>query len=215
MESFIVNKENAIKYSFGHIAGKIINKSHLIINNKEHRICEIEFYVYCKKHLDNYVHKTDDQLNYGFFYFHRYKNGTYKEGTYKGVDITLGNGKNMYYGILIRSIMRINDSHFIEGPCRCMNYILEQFNCDKVIYFVNDKYFNSFRVTDNKNPMYICDALDLRHETLHRSPRIGLSDKYPEYQHKEYRYAIYINLIKKKNGLTAEYYNRKAKAPRR
>ena len=35
-------------------------------------------------------------------YFHKFKNGSYKEGTFKGMDISLGNSdKNIYFGILI------------------------------------------------------------------------------------------------------------------
>lgn len=49
---------------------------------------------------------------------------SFKCGTYKGMDITFGN-KNIYGGILIRSIMDLNDGKYIEGPCNSVSKLLE------------------------------------------------------------------------------------------
>jgi hypothetical protein len=49
---------------------------------------------------------------------------SFKCGTYKGMDITFGN-QDIYGGILIRSIMDLNDSKYIEGPCNSVSKLLE------------------------------------------------------------------------------------------
>jgi hypothetical protein len=59
--------------------------------------------------MDEYTHCNDDQLKYGYWYFHKFPNGSYKGGTFKGLDITLGNNKDKYCGILIRSIYDIEN----------------------------------------------------------------------------------------------------------
>src|SRR5579883_2225689 len=99
----MINNELINKLDFDTIAEKILNSYELIIKGIKYRICEIEFYCRCKDHDDKYTHCTPDQQKYEKFYFHKYHNGTYKSGTYKGMDITFGN-KDMYFGILIRSI---------------------------------------------------------------------------------------------------------------
>ena len=49
---------------------------------------------------------------------------SFKCGTYKGMDITFGN-KNIFGGILIRSIMDLNDGSYIEGPCNSVSKLLQ------------------------------------------------------------------------------------------
>src|SRR5690242_4786735 len=72
------------------LAKSILMKYVLVVNDKEYRIAEIEFYVNNTNHNDSYTHGDKNQKTYGKWYFHRYKNGTYKSGTYKGLDLTLG-----------------------------------------------------------------------------------------------------------------------------
>lgn len=75
---------------FNDLSYKILNQSCLIVNGKVFRICEIEMYLHSESHPDEYVHCNPEQKSFGKFYFHKYATGTYKSGTWKGMDIVLG-----------------------------------------------------------------------------------------------------------------------------
>jgi 3-methyladenine DNA glycosylase Mpg len=171
--------------------------NNIIINSNEtkFRLCEIEFYYYNETHKDEYVHKSPDQKQYGKFYFHKFHNGTYKSGTFKGLDIVLGSNET-YFGVLIRSIKNIDTGEFIEGSCNVANKLLSCFNVQTVKELFEKHYLNiqQISITDDKLKLEKT-ALDL--EPVYCGPRIGLSDKYPEFKDKKYRYAIFIDKIKK------------------
>ena len=178
--------------NFNLISDIILNKIVLVTNETKYRICEIEMYLQNEDHKDLYVHCNPDQKNYGTFYFHKYNNGTYKSGTWKGLDIVLGD-KNKYFGILIRSIMNLDTEQFIEGPCRCVNTILHEFSCETVAdFFANKKT----QITLDDCELYL-EKSNLEPKDIYIGTRIGLSNKYPEYKNKMYRYVIYQNKIKK------------------
>lgn len=192
MYTFIEKEITVDAKSFDKIANKMLNNTVLVINGKKFRICEIEFYLHTEDHEDEYVHKNKDQLKYGKWYFHQYKNGTYKSGTYKGMDLALGEDST-YCGILIRSIYDMKNKELIEGPCRSVNKILEEYDCKNVIDFTNGKVFD---VLDNKHDFVL---KNYEHEdiTIYKGKRVGLSAKYEEYQNRPYRYLIMKDKIKK------------------
>lgn len=188
--------QNLTENDFNNIAEQILNKMTLIVKNKIFRICEIEMYLRTSTHPDLYVHSNKDQQNFGKFYFHKYANGTYKSGTWKGIDIVLGNS-DKYFGILIRSIMEIETNTFIEGPCRCVNKILEQFGFDNCADFFNSRINNLEQISLDDPELKLVLANNLEQKDIYVGTRIGLSDKYSEYQLKLYRFVIYENKIKK------------------
>lgn len=177
----------------------MLNKSILQVNNKNFRIIEIEFYVNSKEHNDEYTHGSDEQHTYGFWYFHKYKNGTYKSGTYKGLDLTLGN-KDTSYGILIRSIQDLSTNEITEGCCKCVNLMLSSYNVDTISEFTNNKEMSCIDNTRN----FIIKDFDLEKYKIYDGKRVGLSDKYPDYRDKPYRFAIMIHKLKKH----AKYFNK-------
>jgi 3-methyladenine DNA glycosylase Mpg len=177
------------------IAEAIFMKYVLIVENKEFRICEIEFYVKNNNHDNKYTHSDSLQKTFGKWYFHRYPNGSYKSGTWKGIDLTLGNN-NTFFGVLIRSIYDSDVDEMIEGPCKVVNLIL-QLSCDKndvKEYMENKKSPLSARSIKN---FYLKRKQNLSIETIYKGPRIGLSDKYPEWKTINYRFIIKKNYIKK------------------
>lgn len=182
--------------NFDEIADVILNRSILIAKDKTFRICEIEFYYCGKNHMDTYTHCSDEQKMKCKFYFHRLKNGTYKSGTYKCLDMTLSPDNETYFGILIRSLYDYDDKKFIEGPCNSVNEILKQFSCHDVKEFVNGKVL-PLDIYDEKYEFYLADTENMKHEQIYQGSRIGLSDKYPDFQLKPYRYATKIENIKK------------------
>jgi len=195
METFIKKRKKVLSKRFDLIADKLLNETILCTSENKYRICEIEFYFHHPKHQDDYTHQAPEQLNYGTWYFHKFGNHvTFKEGTWKGMDLTLGRKDNVYCGILIRSIKNLDDKTFIEGPSKCVDAILKDCNCSKVKDFVNEEKMN---VLANKRSLILKDEKLIK-KKISKGIRIGLSDKYPHYQKKHYRFAIDTGLLKKK-----------------
>ena len=68
-------------------------------------------------------------MNNGKWYMHRMtaKNPmSFKGGSYKGMDLTFGDNKNSYGGILIRSILDLKTNEYIEGPCNTLDAFLKR-----------------------------------------------------------------------------------------
>lgn len=188
--------QNYTHNDFEAIADIILNKLILRAGNKRFRICEIEMYLKNQDHPDKYVHSNPDQKSYGKFYFHKYWNGAFKSGTWKGMDIVLGN-EDKYFGVLIRSMEDLDTNEFIEGPCRSVNKILEQFNCKDIVELFEKEFIGISQIEMNNNKINLMADDTLEKCDIYKGPRIGLSDKYPDYQNLLYRYAIHINKIKK------------------
>lgn len=174
---------------FTKYAKKLLNKKILVVKDIEYRICEIEMY-YCNDiHPDKYTHCDEMQMEFGEFYPHRFKNGTYKAGTYKCLDIAYGDKETKtYYGILIRSIQRIDTKEFFTGPCVCVRELLSKYDMNEFAEFI-EKY--------DINKEFKLKKKEMTKEKIYIGPRVGLGDKYPDYKEKNYRYATNIKLIKK------------------
>jgi|SRR5579872_4337667 len=176
------------------IAETLLMKYVLVVGDKEFRICEIEFYINNDHHNDAYTHGDIYQKTYGKWYFHRYPNGSYKSGTYKGVDLTLGDD-NTYFGVLIRSIYDLATDEMIDGPCKTVNKILELNNATDVKEYMTGRR-SPLSVRSTKN-FHLKRKSNLPHEIIYKGPRIGLSDKYPDWKNVNYRFLIKKSLIKK------------------
>lgn len=176
------------------LAKSLLMKYVLVVNNKEYRLGEIEFYVNNLTHKDTYTHGDPNQKTYGKWYFHKYPNGSYKSGTYKGVDLTLGDPET-YFGVLIRSIYDTETDEMIEGPCKTVNKILESYgNSDVNEYMKTRNDPLSARSTKN---FHLKRKTNLGEEQIYKGPRIGLSDKYPAWKNIHYRFLIKKDYIKK------------------
>lgn len=177
------------------LAQALLTKYVIVVGTKEFRICEIEFYVRNENHNDEYTHGDAHQKTYGKWYFHRYPNGSYKSGTYKGVDLTLGNA-NTYFGILIRSMYDEETDEMIEGPCKIVNKILELNSVESgdVKGYMEGR-LSPLNARSTKN--FYIKRRNLESETIYKGPRIGLSDKYPEWKNVNYRFVIKKDYIKK------------------
>jgi hypothetical protein len=180
------------------IAEKYLS-SYLVINGTYYQICELEYYHHSAGHPDIFTHCDKEQSENETFYFHRMHGKGFKEGTYKGMDITFGND-NEYGGLLVRSIRKINiedksendnksekDGAIIEGPCLVVQEILKAFNYDRVTDFY--KYYSGINkklnVHDNKSGLWIShEQLEGKKKKnkkkevkFHYSPRVGLKLK--------------------------------------
>ena len=180
---------------FMHIAKTLFNYTCLRMLDGTYRLVEIEFYLRSDMHPDPYVHANPEQLLSYKYYFHRHSNGTYKSGTYKGMDLTFGDADSeTYFGILIRAIMDTSTGQVIEGPCNVVNHILGIYCADSIADMTDGEAMSIKRnVWD-----CILEPTDLFERTdICVGPRIGLSAKYLEYQNRPYRFVLDKNLVKK------------------
>jgi len=167
------------------IADVILNERKLLINGKLHDICEIEVYMHHDEHSDPYVHCHPEQSTQGNFYFHRASlkvGAKYKSGTFKGVDLTYG-FENIYAGILIRSI-KDSEGKLITGPCNVVTYILQCYEVNSIDELTNGEQMS---FSSNGRDLLLVKT-DKEDNTLYKGPRIGLSDKYPEWRDIKYRF---------------------------
>lgn len=164
----------------------MLNHTILMVAGCMHRICEVEFYLHSPQHPDQYVHGHTDQTHAGIWYFHRHNNRTYRNGTFKGLDLALGS-KGIHAAILIWSILDITRNIFIEGPCKVVNYILALYQTASIFDFTNNQSLNAFQ---NDKGLVLVEGTPTKIEPLLYGPRIGLSDKYPAYRDRKYRFVI-------------------------
>lgn len=191
-----VTKDISTHTNFLTISDILMNKSVLVVKNKMFRLCEIEFYYRNNEHNDEYVHGMPEQKKFEGFYFHK-KGQSYKSGTFKGLDITFGND-DTYFGVLIRSMLEIDTDNFIEGPCKCVNRILELYGVDNVKNFmINNNFTEQLGIYDVDNGIYLKEEDTLVPESVYGGMRVGLSNKYPDYLMRNYRHAIFIKRIRK------------------
>lgn len=184
------------------IADRLLNDCYLKINKKKYRLVEIEFYLKCKSHDDPYTHCDFDQLLMHTFYFNKFKTGTYKSGTFKGLDLTYGDTEEKaYFGILIRTIENMNTKEIVEGPCNVVNRILQEYDLSNIMDFTNGENLNIF--LNNKNFVLVISN-KLSQRKIFAGPRIGLSAKYPTFQNRLYRFVAGENKIKKKKTTLIE-----------
>ncbi len=179
---------------FDLLAMEILNRHHFRIRKSLYEITEIEFYIYDDEHPDANSHATLMQKTLLQMAFHTH-GSSFKEGSYKGVDISLGH-KKRFGGILIRGLKSLKDQRIIDGPSKVVDEILLQFKETKVRNLVlkidgeiggRDFEFLSSNET---------------HQHLFKCPRVGLSlkknpDKKIPYLLKNYRYLKYPHLSKK------------------
>lgn len=186
LESKIYKDCATIQDKFKLFATYLLKQFKMKIGENVCSLEEVEIYYNSKDHKDDYTHKNKDQLTNAMWYFHQYPNGTYKSGTYKGLDITFGNGKDIYGGVLIRSIENTTTNEFITGPCNVVTYILKKLECEEITDLV--KKMKTLEVLNEKNPFYLTIQPTQENTQIFTGPRVGLSLKYPTYLIKEYRY---------------------------
>lgn len=178
-------------------AQDLLHNRGLLIAGKIYEFAEIEFYFYSPTHLDIYAHCHPEQKVYGKFYFHRASNREgvgYKGGTYKGLDITLGDGKDTYYGILIRALYN-PEVGIITGPSKVVDHILSQYKVGSINELVGNGCLD---LLNNHRDMKMVELKVKNTEKIYVGPRIGLNmNTSQEWVQKPYRFCIHYPLIKK------------------
>ena len=158
---------------FEEMADLLLNNTHFMIAGKSHRFCEIEFYFNHKIfHPDVFAHGDPIQKLFGRWYFHR-NGGAYKSGSFKGLDLTFGSAEAPG-GVLIRSI-EDESGQIIDGPCMCVDHILDRTGEKKVIYL--DKKIGSMEIWDTDSPLCLKKSSTSHGRDIYRTARVGLTLK--------------------------------------
>jgi 3-methyladenine DNA glycosylase Mpg len=184
-----VQEDEELEGWFDDMAGRLLNGSRLLVGDRGHRFVEIEFYYCGDIHPDPFTHRDPLQLECGRWYFHRTR-GTYRSGSFKGIDLTFGDGK-AFGGVLIRSI-EAEDGTLIDGPSLCVDYLLRTSGYPDVASL--DRAIAGRDAWDTDSPLVLEEAADEERE-VYRSARVGLSLKkavassqMPRYVMRPYRY---------------------------
>ena len=154
----------AITQSFDRIAKDVIENWQLNLQGVLYSFTEIEFYYFDRaSHPDKYSHKHSYMI--GKWRFHL-----------QGLDISLGYEKEdgtedfcSYGGILLRGLKSKNE--YINGPKRILAHIFKALDSVEVIH-------KEFGLVQKRNPKV----------QINKSVRKGLSERYPDYNTRKYRY---------------------------
>ena len=176
---------------FTRIAERLLTGSRLMAGGQPHRFTEVELYYCGEGHPDPFTHRDPVQLTAGRWYFHRTR-GTYRSGSFKGVDFTFGDGKN-YAGVLIRGLAK-PDGTLVDGPSLLVDYLLSKTGADTVAQL--DKAIAERPAWDEENPLQLVPAKPEGESDLVRCGRVGLTLKrasggggeMPRYVLRPYRY---------------------------
>ncbi|MRG94395.1 hypothetical protein [Polyangium spumosum] len=161
--------------AFRRAAHVLLNHATLHIAGAAHRLAEVEFYWYGPGHEDPFAHRDPIQVESGIWYFHR-QGGTYKGGTYKGVDIAMGRRPDTYVGILIRTIVEAASGAIIEGSCTCVDHVLARTGMESVAALVGS--FDGSIDPREGSPLYLThDKPRGGAAEVFDSPRVGLTLK--------------------------------------
>jgi hypothetical protein len=187
-------------------------KNHVLnIRGEQYLFSELELYYHSHDdtHKDPYVHKRAAQLLKNSWYFHKKSDtGKYTGGTFKGLDMTFGDGKN-YVGVLIRSIKQISGSSLnIEGSCTCVNHILQKTETKDIAELVSkmQQVDDIFRVNEwlyvekQTNPILLQITNSWK---IYTSTRVGLSEGDSFYRDKPYRFVFLPGKFKKNQNQLA------------
>jgi hypothetical protein len=163
-KSFIFEKAQSgleLQALFHNIANEILNECVLCVADRMYRINELEFYVKSKDHPDCFSHAHELTLFTKCWYFHSggkaLDRETYRGGTYKGLDFTMGlldwteeidinvgrikhlsEEERVYAAFLIRSIEQIAIEQQavelvrVEGPSCIVDHILAVTGCHNI-----------------------------------------------------------------------------------
>lgn len=191
---------------FSH-ADFLLNRVDLVVGgSKQFQLAEIEFYYCSPAHNDVFAHQDPMQKEFGVWYFHRAGPGkAYKEGTYKGLDLAIGNG-TAHCGVLIRSLRKA-DGSVVQGSCLCVNEILSAAGQKSVSELANALAASSrlgFAASDAAHPLRLVAAAKPRKERVDTSCRVGLTLKKKDHRQERlafigalYRFTTASDVIRK------------------
>jgi hypothetical protein len=157
---------------FGRIADRLLNGSRLLAGGGAHRLVEVEAYYHSRAHPDPFTHRDPLQRECGRWYFHCTR-GTYRSGSFKGLDLTFGSG-DAFGGMLIRGL-EAPGGKLIDGPSLLVDHLLDVTGAQSVAQL--DAAIASRVAWDPSNPLRLVEAPGEEPRLVYRSARVGLSLK--------------------------------------
>ena len=184
---------------FAAIADQLLNRADFLVAGEPYRFAELEAYYFGPAHPDPFTHRDPVQYQNGRWYFHR-TGGEYRGGTYKGVDLTFGDGTAML-GVLVRSVVAPSGA-LIDGPSLTVDHLLARTGTDSPAGL--DAVIAGRRIWDTTSPLAIRESESPRAAAVYHTARVGLTLKRargkpdaPKYVMKPYRYLTEPRRIKK------------------
>eukprot|EP00746_Dinoflagellata_sp_MGD_P135046 gnl/MRDRNA2_/MRDRNA2_68956_c0_seq1.p1 gnl/MRDRNA2_/MRDRNA2_68956_c0~~gnl/MRDRNA2_/MRDRNA2_68956_c0_seq1.p1 ORF type:complete len:347 (-),score=56.88 gnl/MRDRNA2_/MRDRNA2_68956_c0_seq1:38-1078(-) len=177
------NRYEEATRTLAEVAASLLNEWDLIIMGKRYQIVEMETYVNGPTHSDPYVHGDVEQQKAGVWYFHK-KGGSYKAGTFKGLDLSAGSkSSGVTSGLLLRSVLKVSDEGdtlLVEGPCLVVDHILKMTGAKSIAEFVEDRAKNGILPAEETPDLVLQPALHRRAQVVWAAPRVGLILRNPE-----------------------------------
>lgn len=191
---------------FQAIAKRLLNEYLICTLKAKYRLAEIEFYYINDPtspeeenipHTDYFTHAVFNQGKTGYWYLHT-RGERLRQGTRKGIDLTIGNKeKGAFGGILFRAMQNIDDTNdYVYGPSLLIDRFIKecgQTKIDELESILNISAFSPANILR-------LEKAELNKEAVYSAHRHGLSikDGSPQvieakkkFLHREYRYFIY------------------------
>lgn len=161
-----------------HVAETLMNHWDLWIGGQPHCITELESYIHGPAHQDPYTHGDEGQNSCGVWYFHR-KGGSFKAGSFKGLDLACGDeGKGVFAGLLLRTVRPLlpngsPEATGTEGPSLLVDRILKLNGKASIADFVAGRKAAELSASTTEG-LCLRPSAAPREEGLWRAPRVGL-----------------------------------------
>ncbi|KAI9315730.1 hypothetical protein BX666DRAFT_344983 [Dichotomocladium elegans] len=180
------------------IGSRMLLDYNLVIGDKRFDMLEVEGYLRSPNHPDPFTHGHPLQKKSGYWFFHRAgMSNTLRNGSRKGVDITIGNKKiDSAGGMLIRAVQEHGTGRVIDGPCLLVNEIMATLKHSSLATVEWDCWTPA-------NKLYLEKKVVSLDEKVHRSCRVGLTIGPQEYEtrlryiSRPYRFCIRPDLLPK------------------
>ena len=171
LEPLLIVREDPAGYDEDarRLAEALLRRFALVAGGRRHRIVELELYYWGGGVRDPHAHRDPVQLDPNRWYFHR-RGGSYRGGTFKGLDLTFGR-PGSYGGVLLRSL-RDDAGALVSGPSLLVDRLLSLTGAASIAEL--DARIAGREATDPASPLHLSPAEPLPALPL-RTARVGLT----------------------------------------
>ncbi len=155
---------------FAVLAGRLLNGADLLVAGEPYRVAEVEVYYHGPGHFDPFCHRDPVQVHAGRWYFHR-SAGEYRGGSFKGLDLTFGDG-TARVGVLLRTLIA-PDGTAIVGPSLTVDHLLAR--TGEADPAALDRRLGTRPFWETPAPLAVREATPARTAAVYATPRVGLS----------------------------------------
>ncbi|KAJ8654473.1 hypothetical protein O0I10_009914 [Lichtheimia ornata] len=198
---FVLDTNTGYEKQLHSIGRRMLLEYDLVIGDKHYDMLEVEAYLNAPGHPDPFVHAHPFQKRSGYWFFHRAgMSSTLRNGSRKGVDITVGKAiNNSTGGLLIRAVEDKETGRVIEGPSLLVDEILLGLGGLKTADLA-DEHWDCWT---QENRLYLKKKATPYSQPVHQSCRVGLRLSHHnlttrlQYVGRPYRYVMKPWLLKK------------------